>query len=184
MGLELIEYVLAVEDAFEVDIPDADAAKLDTPAMLIDYLCVRLGEASDGPPLLQTVYYHLRAALSVELGISRSRIGPSSTVAELTNRTEKDVWASVARRVDIDVKYLTHSPIAQMLGHLRRAPARTIGDHARQVAMLKPAAMKAKQSWTRAQITDVVLTLLRHEIAIEVGPGDLHRTFIRDLGMG
>jgi hypothetical protein len=184
MGLELIEYVLAVEDAFEIDIPDADAATLDTPAKLIDYLCARLGEAANGPPLLQTVYYRLRTALSAELGVPRSRIAPNTTLGELTSRAEKDVWKGVARRLDIDIKYLTHSPTAKMLGGLRRAPPRSIGAHARQVAMLKPAAMKARGPWTRAQITEVILTLLHHEIAIEVGVDDLHRTFIRDLGMG
>ena len=184
MGLELIEYILAVEDAFELDIPDADAARLETPAKLIDYLCARLGEAADGPPLLQTVYYRLRAALATELNVPRSRIAPDSTLAELTTRPEKEVWAAVARRLAIDVKYLTHSPVAKMLGALRRAPPRSIGAHARQVAMLRPAAMKSGQPWTRTQVTEVVLKLLHHEIAIEVGPGDLNRRFIRDLEMG
>jgi hypothetical protein len=184
MGLELIEFVLATEDAFEIDIPDADAANLETPAKLIDYLCARLGEAADGPPLLQTVYYRLRAALADELEIPRSRIAPDSVLGELTKRAEREVWTAVARRLGLDVKYLTHSPMAQMLGSLRRAPSRSVGDHARQVAMLRPAAMKLGKPWTRAQTTEVVLKLLHHEIAIDVGLGDLDRSFIRDLGMG
>ena len=64
MGLDLVEYVIAIEAAFEIDIPDADARHLETPAKLIDYLCARLGESADGPPLVQTAFYWLRGALA------------------------------------------------------------------------------------------------------------------------
>jgi hypothetical protein len=36
MGLELIEYTIAIEDAFELVIPNRDAARLDSPPKLID----------------------------------------------------------------------------------------------------------------------------------------------------
>src|ERR1043166_3354713 len=100
MGLDVVEYVMAIEEAFEIDIPDADAVHLETPAKLIDYLCTRLGESADGPPLVQTAFYWLRRALADELAVSRRRIRPATTIGELTDRPENDVWRGVARRLE------------------------------------------------------------------------------------
>ena len=83
MGLELIKYFLAIENAFEQDIPDDELVKLETPLRLIDYLCARLGETSDGAQLTQVAFYRLRAALADELAVSRRDIRPTSSVVEL-----------------------------------------------------------------------------------------------------
>lgn len=185
MGLDLIEYVITVEDAFEIAIPDADAVHLDTPAKLIDYLCAHLGESPDGPPLVQTAFYRLRTTLIHELGVGRDQIRPETTLAELTDRSESEVWKAVAERLEVPSKVLTHAPMALWLAKLVRAPGRTIGDLAEQMAMLRPAALKPSASpWTRAQVTEVVLRLLEHETGLTVGPSRLNASFIRDLGMG
>lgn len=185
MGLDLVEYVMAVEEAFEVDIPDADAVHLETPAKLIDYLCARLSETADGPPLVQTAFYWLRRALADELVVPRGVIRPSSTVGELTNRPENDVWKAVASRLEVNPKFLTHAPIAKWLARLVRAPGRTVGDLAAQLAMLHPSVFKrAGEGWTRAQITEVALRLVEYETGTTVGVAHLHSSFVHDLGMG
>ena len=38
MGLDLIAFTLALEDAFGVSIPDTDLVGMDTPRRVIDYL--------------------------------------------------------------------------------------------------------------------------------------------------
>ena len=185
MGLDLVEYVLAVEEAFEIDIPDADAAHLETPAKLIDYLCARLGEASDGPPLVQTAFYWLRRAVADELGIPRHRIHPATTIGQLTDQPENDVWRAVARRLGVSPKFLTHAPIAKWLAKLVRAPGRSVGSLAEQLAMLHPAAFKRQgEGWTREQITEVALRLVEYETGVVVGPSLVDSSFILDLGMG
>ena len=127
MGLDLVEYVLAVEDAFEIAIPDADAARLATPAQLIDYLCRRLGETADGPPLLQTAFYRVRVVLAEEVGVPRSRIRPGTVRAELTVRPEPEVWDVVARRVGVEPGILTQAPLAQLCDRLRGAAPPSVG---------------------------------------------------------
>jgi hypothetical protein len=185
MGLDLVEYVIAIEDAFEIDIPDADTIRLDTPAKLIDYLCARLGASPDGPPLVQTAFYWLRKALADELAVSRNLIRPATTPSVLTNRPENDVWRAVAARLEVNPKFLTHAPVAKWLAKLVRAPGRTVGELARQVAMLHPSAFKREgEGWTRTQIEEVALRLLEHEIGILGLPAHLHASFTRDLGMG
>lgn len=185
MGLDLVEYVMAVEEAFELDIPDADAERLDTPAKLIDYLCARLGESRDGPPLVQTAFYWLRRALAEELSVARSAIRPATTVRELTKRPEDDVWRAVAGRVAVHPRFLTHSPAARWLAKLVRASGRSVGELATQLAMSHPAAFKREgEGWTRAQITEVALRLLEHETGLSLDSSHVHASFVRDLGMG
>jgi hypothetical protein len=41
VGLEAVELLLAVEEMFEIDIPDADAAQLLTVGQLADYIAVK-----------------------------------------------------------------------------------------------------------------------------------------------
>jgi hypothetical protein len=185
MGLDLVEYVMAVEEAFEIDIPDADAVHLETPAKLIDYLCARLSEASDGPPLVQTAFYWLRRALAEELGIPRNRIHPATTIGQLTDQPENEVWRAVARRLAVNPKFLTHAPVAKWLAKLVRAPGRSVGSLAEQLAMLHPSVFKRRgEGWTRVQITEVALRLVEYETGIAVGPSQVDASFVRDLGMG
>lgn len=144
MGLELVEYTIAIEDAFELVIPNRDAARLDSPPRLID-----------------------------------------TAIIDITQRPEHEVWRAVAARLGLPAKILTHAPVAQFLAKVVRARGRTIGEVARRLAMLRPAALKrAGGGWTRAQITEVVLKLLQYEIGLSVGQGQLDASFVRDLGMG
>jgi hypothetical protein len=184
MGLDLVEYVMAVEEAFGIDIPDVDAACLETPGMVIEYLCVRLNESRDGPPLVQTAFYWLRRALADELGISRNLIRPDTTISALTDRPENDVWRAVARRLQVNPQFLTHAPAAQWLAKLVRSRGRSIGKLAEQLAMLHPSTFKREgEGWTRRQITEVVLRLVEHETGLVVGESQLNASFVRDLGM-
>ena len=186
MGLDLVEYIMAVEDAFEISIPDADAAYIESPRQLIDYLSSRLGESPDGPPLVQTVFYRLRVAIVEEIGVARREIHPATQLASLApHREENEVWAGVAQRLNLHAKDLTHAPVLKWLAKLRQAPPRSIGEVASQMAMLHPAALRPRPArWTRAQITEVVTRLLEHEIALDIKPFGLDATFVRDLGMG
>jgi hypothetical protein len=46
MGLDGVEFIMAVEDAFAIEIPDADAEQLVTPGHVARYLAARLATAS------------------------------------------------------------------------------------------------------------------------------------------
>jgi hypothetical protein len=103
MGLDLVEYAIAIEDAFELPIPDAEWVALTTPGRLIDYLSAHLVVGDSGPPLVQTAFYRLRSAIASELGVARRDITPSSTLSALApHRSERDVAKAVAARLGLD----------------------------------------------------------------------------------
>lgn len=42
-SLEIVEFVMALEEIFNIEIPDTDAEKLATVQAALDYACMRLG---------------------------------------------------------------------------------------------------------------------------------------------
>ncbi len=48
MGLDTVEFVMAVEDAFQLKIPDAKAQKMLTPRQVVDYVLACLESAQQG----------------------------------------------------------------------------------------------------------------------------------------
>jgi hypothetical protein len=186
MGLDLVEYVMALEDAFEIAIPHEDAVRLETPRQLIDYLCSRVGEAEDGPPLVQVAFYRIRSAVAKELKIERPDIRPSTTLAELApHRDATELWLSVAPELGVQRRELTHGPLATSIRRVVGAKPTTIGSAAEELCMARPNALRARDTpWTRAQVTDVALRLLKRKIAVDVRRDQLDLKFVRDLGMG
>ena len=81
MGLDMVEFIIATEDAFAPAIPDADAETLTTPGRLIDYLHARLPVGEEDSCLTQRAFYKLRRATCDQLGIDRRAIRPASALA-------------------------------------------------------------------------------------------------------
>jgi acyl carrier protein len=186
MGLELIEYFLAIENAFEQDIPLDELVKLETPLLLIDYLCARLGETSDGAQLTQVAFYRLRAALAEEFAVSRRDIRPTSSVVELApHRDETEVWVAVARRIGVGVPRSTSVQIAPWLRRRLHFESRSVGVAAELLALMHPLRLRdSERPGTRAQITDLVRRALARELGIEISEREPAMPFVRDLGMG
>ena len=75
MGLDLVEMVMAIEERFNVDIPDEDAEKLKTPRILYEYIIAKL--KVDDPTIIHlgrqwtrdSVIVETRAILREYLGI-------------------------------------------------------------------------------------------------------------------
>ena len=44
MGLDLVELVMAFEEAFRINIPDGDASELSTPRKVTDYVMSKIGD--------------------------------------------------------------------------------------------------------------------------------------------
>ena len=77
MGLDIVELVMAVEAAFGVDIPDADAERLRTPRDVATYLRTRLPTATDsGSCLTQQAFYRTRRAVASRFGRRRDALRP------------------------------------------------------------------------------------------------------------
>ena len=79
MGLDIVEYVMNVEEAFGVMIPDADAERIRTVRMLVDYLHDRAFVPAPGACLTQRAFYHLRRAVDGRAGLPVRRLRPGTS---------------------------------------------------------------------------------------------------------
>jgi len=88
MGLDIVEMVMEVETVFGIQIPDADAARLDTVGKLFDYVRDRVaapGEATGGPgPYAGALWERYLDVIERESGAARGDLRPQARfVADL-----------------------------------------------------------------------------------------------------
>jgi hypothetical protein len=83
MGLDGVEVLVAVEKAFGIEIPNAEAARLVTVGLLEESVLAKIPPAQPGVCLTRTAFYRLRAALVETLGIPREQVRPGSSLDEM-----------------------------------------------------------------------------------------------------
>jgi hypothetical protein len=87
MGLDTVELVMAFEEAFRIDIPNAVASEMITPRHTIDYVASRLGTAPADHCLTQQIFYRLRRGLRAESGTGLA-FRPTTKVREIAEKRE------------------------------------------------------------------------------------------------
>jgi len=81
MGLDSVELVIEVEQAFDTPIPDEAAGRMRTPGDIFDYLAGAGFEAMPvGPCLSQAVFNRLRRAIVAEFDVDRLKVKPRTTI--------------------------------------------------------------------------------------------------------
>jgi hypothetical protein len=178
MGLDLIEFTLAVEDSFGISIPDADLVQMDTPRRVIDYLVARLPSASRELCLEQRAFYRLRDGVAHAFGVPRERVRIETPWEELLGSIERRRrWKLLQHAVAMPA--WPRLPLwGTFSGH-----ARTVAATARYLTAYAPSALKPKsEGWTRSQIARVVTALMGYELAVTEFTEDSR--FVADLGCG
>ena len=170
MGLDIVEYVMALEDAFGIDIPDAEAAELRTVGQTIDYLCSRLPMAANAAetgatPLEQLAFHRLRAAIQARTGVPKRHLRPRTPAREAVTDPEwRPLWQDLAPGIYVPSR------------------AGTLGDAARQFGIARAGALKADGArWTRAEIEEVVWSMCERELGIERAKFTLASSYVDDM---
>ena len=156
-------------------LPEADAAKLTTPGLLIDYLVDRLPPDSQSPCLDQVAFHRLRQATVRVFSASRAAIRPDTTWSSiLPSGPLRQSWSLLQHTVGVPAW-----PKLSFFGSLS-GDAETVGATARFIATHCPAALKGLAgSWTRAQVIETVTRLMASELGIELFRMD--DRFVEDL---
>lgn len=89
MGLDSVEILMEVEDAFDIRFEDADAEKLRTPGDLIEAVLGKIGQADAEACLVQRAFNLLRRVLMRHLPLKRRDIIPSARLADLVPKPER-----------------------------------------------------------------------------------------------
>jgi hypothetical protein len=182
MGLDIVEYVLAVEGALDIDIPDKDAEGLETPRILIDYLCRRLDAAGDRNfnCLSQRAFYRARNATSERFDLDRRSLRPETVLADvMSSRTSE--WKALGTDIGSTEwpRLKSDNWVASRLGGVS-----TLGELAKHLSTYDVAAMRNPDAaWTRQEIQAVVLNLLEIELGVDMRRYTLDSRFVRDMGL-
>ena len=176
MGLDSVEFVMALEEAFGIYIPDVDAVGLATPRKVIDYLEKRLVPAETSHCLDQQAFYSVRRAAMQVLEKPRASFTPTTRWDEILHiRDHRRQWELVGQATGL-------SKWPRLRFGSIPTDVRTVGGTARFLATKCPSAVKrSPPSWTREEITEVVTRLMEAELGITTF--GLDDRFVQDLGV-
>lgn len=104
MGLDLVELVVAVEERFEIEIPDTDASELATPRQLIDYLvtCLNANSVASAQCYSQLGFHRVRRAILDLTALPRSLMRPSTPLDVIFPTNERrSLWPKLQQRLSV-----------------------------------------------------------------------------------
>ncbi len=177
MGLDLLEFTLAIEESFGVYLPEADAVRLITPGQVVDYLEARLPPAASAQCLDQLAFYHVRRAAMQVLGKPRADFRPDALWSDvLLPEHRRRQWQLIGQAIG-----LPKWPRLTPWGSFPKA-VQSLGGTGRFLATKCPGAVKGQApSWTRREITEVVTRLMAEELGVTTF--NMNDRFVQDLGL-
>lgn len=100
MGLDIIEFVMAVEEAFDITISDNEAQLATTPGKLADLVMKKVGTTDRSSCLSSRAFYLLRRCMTNELNIPRKMLRPTTPLYEIfPQENRKNSWEKLKRVV-------------------------------------------------------------------------------------
>jgi hypothetical protein len=183
MGLDIVEFVIAVEGSFGIDIPDKDAETLLTPRLLSDYIARRLAVITgpDKTCLTQRAYYRSRRATAQRFGFDRRSLRPQTRLLDVVG-SRKSEWKALREDVGSTQwpRLKTDNWLSSRLGGVS-----TLGELAQHLATYDVAAMRDPNApWTRKEIEAVITSLLETELGVDMAKHTFDSEFVRDMGLG
>ncbi len=105
MGLDTVEILMELEDAFAITFPDSEAERLVSVGDTFEYIVARLAaRAPRGPCLSAGTFYRLRRELIDRLEVQRSRVRLDARIGDLVPLGElRARWPAVAAEVGLPV---------------------------------------------------------------------------------
>jgi hypothetical protein len=177
MGLELVEFTLAVEDAFGIFIPDTEAAAIITPGQLVEYVEMRIGKGVSLKCLEQRAFYKLRRAGMQVLSCPREAFKPDNSWVKLLHPKQHNrQWGLLKSAAGI-------SPWPRLKPLLSFGPTtQTVGQTARTVAATAAASLlRSNEGFNRIDIEKIIQGLMREQLGIT--KFEWSDRFLQDLGL-
>lgn len=178
MSLETVMLVMAIEEAFDLQIPNPDAERVQTVREMIDYVASRTSTVPSSGCSTQRTFHSLRRALrATSPGVGR--IAPDTPLAAFADRRSwPRVWGRTRRRAPTG----SHWPHGVPWKRWPCDGPRTVGELALYVTAMCPRAPHPRdEPWTRDGIDRTVRQVLCRETGI--WNAGLDDSFVQDLGL-
>src|SRR5687767_10577499 len=93
MGMDGVEIVMAVEDAFAIELSDKEVEKCETPGDLVRLVLSKLNLQESEACQSQRAFFILRRATMKLLALPRTDIRPDARLTDLrTNQQWREAW--------------------------------------------------------------------------------------------
>jgi hypothetical protein len=177
MGLDVVEFVMAVEESFQIAISDEDAQRMITPGDVVNYVIGRVGQSDSRACLEQRAFYKLRRATMQTFAQPRSAIKPGTRWDDvLPPRQRRHNWHLLHQATGTP-----HWPRLTIWAGVPE-PVATISGTARYLAERSPGAFKfPNEGWSRQEVEATMTRLMREQLAITEFHWD--QEFVKDLGL-
>jgi acyl carrier protein len=107
MGLDLVEVIMGVEEAFDIAIPDEAAAELNTVGRLYAFVLSRLYTDRPTQCISSLIFYQARRALIDLSGAGRRSIRPSTRMEDLLPaKSRQEHWQNLSRAMGMQLPEL------------------------------------------------------------------------------
>ena len=107
MGLDAVELIMAVEEAFDIEIPDREAEKLGTVGQMYAFIVNKLAFDQSRRCLSSAVFYRARQALIDLSGVPRQSVSPSAPMeALLPSGGRRSAWQNLSRVMEVRLPHL------------------------------------------------------------------------------
>jgi hypothetical protein len=182
VGLDIVEFVIAVEGALDIHIPDRDAERLETPRMLIDYLAQHLDatDQGEGNCLSQRAFYRARCATAERFGVEHRSLRPQTVLSDVMG-SRKSEWKAL--RDDVGSKEWPRLKSDNWFTSGLDGVS-TLGELAQHLAAYDVTAMRDPSApWSRREIQTVVVCLIETDLGIDMKSYTLDSQFVRDMGL-
>jgi acyl carrier protein len=177
MGIDSVEFVMAIEEAFQIAIPDSDAERIATPRQVVDYVLQRLGEAEQRACLEQRGFYRLRRAVTRVFGVTRADVVPGTRWEDiLPARQRRHNWRLLQQATGI-----SPWPALSFCWANFAEPIKTVGGTAEYLGSHAPASLHSESGLSREQVEETVRRLMHDQLGITKFEWDQH--FVKDLGV-
>ena len=181
MGLDIVEFVMAVEESFETRIPNRDAEKITTPRKLIDYLHGQLPQALSASCLSQRAFYILRREVRLQIRHGHLRLRPNTKFDDiLPENKAREAWHQIGNR--LRAKHWSSARPGRWLTWLIGPKIRTLGEAAEYLATYSASRLKrAGEGWSWNEVAWVTDRIMRDHLAIT--EYSLDDRFVQELGV-
>lgn len=184
MGLDLVEFVFAIEDCFSLAIPNEVAATFTTPRRVIDYLdreLTTLRGSDDAPHLLSRAFYRIRSTFALQYALPRGALRPETLMTSILPRDSRSQsWRAL--RGALGANPWPQSPTDNVLLRYFPVRPRTIGDLARYLARTQSVRLLDRsEHWNRSQIEELVRLLVEDEFGVARTSYTIDSSFVHDL---
>jgi acyl carrier protein len=177
MGLDSVELVIAVEEAFGISIPDAVAAEMITPAILISHVQEAVSSTSDRKACISLRAFHrVRASLMRSIGVNRSDVTLDTRISTLFPAPRRsELWDSF--RQDSSISVLPEL----RFGRGWFFSPTSVKDLVSVEVLQKASELRETRSWTHEEVRQVVRQIIRDQLGIDKFLDS--DEFVRDLGI-